>query len=114
MSWGSLYRIALLLLPAGLRRKHGLAMESLFARELERASERGRLHGALAGAAGVWDVVRRGVYEQLRQSPDTAGEGRDHRPLERWSMGAEGPEPLGTILRGPCMSQPTTQQLLRR
>ena len=50
MSWTSVFRLALHLLPAELRRKHGLAMEALFTRELGRARVRGRLHVALVGA----------------------------------------------------------------
>jgi lipopolysaccharide export LptBFGC system permease protein LptF len=90
MSWASVYRLALRLLPPRLRRKHGIAMEALFARELGRARARGRLHGTLTGAAGVWDVIRRGAYEHLHTSQDFA---EDHRGL---------------------MPQPTTRQLLRR
>jgi len=90
MSWTSVYRLALQLLPPELRRKHGIAMEALFECELGRARARGRLHGALAGAAGVWDVVRRGAYEHLRASRDVAEDRRDVVP------------------------QPTTRQLLRR
>ncbi len=61
MSWTSAYRAALHLLPTALRRKHGAAMEALFERELGRARSRGWLHGALTGAAGIRDVVWRGV-----------------------------------------------------
>jgi lipopolysaccharide export LptBFGC system permease protein LptF len=87
LSWTRAYRLALRLLPAGLRREHGPAMEALFARELGRARARGRLHGARAGAAGVWDAVRRGAYERVRPSrhPD-----------------------------GPRVPQPTAPALLRR
>jgi lipopolysaccharide export LptBFGC system permease protein LptF len=95
MSWRRTYRLALHLLPAGLRCKHGPAMETLFARELETACARGWLHGALTGAAGVWDVVRRGAYEQVR--PGRAA--REHRDIN---------------LGGPHMPQPTARQLLRR
>ena len=91
MSWHRGYRLALHLLPPTLRRKHGAAMEALFARELERACERGRLHGALAGAAGVWDVVRRGAYECARVRADATF----------------GDSPM------PQPPQPTTRQLLR-
>ena len=105
MSWTSVYRVALHLLPAGLRRKHGIAMEDLFAREIARARARGRLHVTLAGAAGIWDVIRRGAYEQVRpkhvSAGDTAGEHHDHAVQEGWSMDAHVP-------------QPTTRQLLRR
>lgn len=119
MNWASAYRLALHLLPAGLRRKHGAAMEALFARDLGRARARGRLHGAFAGAAGIWDVVRRGAYELVRPVCDTAGERRDHRSRERWSMDAHGRRPAGANLGGPHMGgphmpQPTTRQLLRR
>lgn len=65
--WIRVYRLALRMLPAELRRKHGSAMEALFGRELERARSRGRARGALAAARGVWDVVQRGAYERLRR-----------------------------------------------
>lgn len=113
MSWTSVFRLALHLLPAGLRRKHGPAMESLFARELARASARGRLHGALAGAVCVWDVLRRGAYEQVRPALGAAGE-RGGRSREEWSIDAHGPRPAGANPGGPHMPQPTTGQLLRR
>ena len=101
MSWTRTYRLALYLLPGALRHKHGLAMEALFARELQRARERGRLDGVLAGAAGVWDAVRRGVYEQLRPGwgRDSAGERPDHSPSEWWNIDAHDPLPAGAALR---------------
>lgn len=119
MSWTRTYRLALHLLPVGLRRKHGEAMENLFARELQRARERGRLEGVLAGAAGVWDVVRRGVYEQVRPAWGrvAAGERRDSSPSEWWYIDAHEPQPAGANLGdigGPHMPQYTTWQLLRR
>lgn len=118
MSWARGYRLALLLLPAVLRRKHGPAMETLFARELGRARERGRLHGTLAGAAGVWDVVRRGAYERVRPGGAVASERGDHRPREAWNdvwnVHAHGPLPAGATPGGPPMPQPTTGRLLRR
>jgi lipopolysaccharide export LptBFGC system permease protein LptF len=114
MSWTSAYRLALHLLPAGLRRKHGPAMEALFARELGRARGRGRLHGALAGAAGVWDVVQRGAYEQVRPARHAAGERRDRRSRETQRMDAHGPRPAGANLGGSHVPQPTPGQLLRR
>ncbi|HEU4629452.1 MAG TPA: LptF/LptG family permease [Gemmatimonadaceae bacterium] len=114
MSWIRTYRLALQLLPAGLRRKHGPAMVALFARELGRARARGRLHGALAGAAGIWDVIRRGAYEHVCAARDTAAERRDHGSPEAWSMDAHGPHAAGANLGGPPMPQPTTRQLLRR
>jgi lipopolysaccharide export LptBFGC system permease protein LptF len=92
MNWARIYRLALNVLPARLRRKHGVAMETLFARELELARTRGWLQGALAGVAGVWDVVRRGVYEAARGNHDVVDEHRDC----------------------PLMQQPTARQLLRR
>ncbi len=114
MTWTSAYRVALHLLPAGLRRKHGPAMEVLFARELERARARGGVHGALAGAAGVWDVVRRGASEQVRPGRGAAGDRRDQRTREGWNIDAHGPHPAGANLGGPHMPQPTPPQLLRR
>lgn len=92
MTWTTIYRLALWTLPAGLRRKHGPAMEALFARELARASARGWLRGVWAGAAGIWDVLRRGAYEQMRPNHVVAS----------------------TNLGGPPMPQPTTRQLLLR
>ena len=41
-------------------------MQKLFALELENARARGPLHEAVAGVAGVWDVVQRSAYELLR------------------------------------------------
>lgn len=66
MSWASVYRLALHLLPARLRRKHGHAMEDLFTRELAQARTQGWLQTARVGAGGVWDVIRRAVYEHAR------------------------------------------------
>ena len=66
MSWASVYRMALHLLPARLHRKHGHAIEELFTRELAQARTQGWLQTALVGAGGVWDVIRRAVYEQAR------------------------------------------------
>lgn len=114
MSWTTAYRLALYVLPAPLRRKHGPAMEVLFARELEQARARGRLHGALVGTAGVWDVVRRAVYEQARPGHDVAGERHEHPSDEHWSTDAHGPHSVGANLGDPHMPQPTTGQLLRR
>ena len=84
----SVYRLALHLLPAELRRKHGAAMETLFAGELKHARSRGRLHEAVAGVTGIWDVVQRSAYELVR--------------MNDIQMGA------------PYMSLPTTRQLLLR
>lgn len=92
MSWPRVYRLTLRLLPGGLRRKHGPAMEALFARELERARARGRLPGALAGAAGVWDAAWRGAYEWFRPQPT----------------------PASAHFEGPHMPQITTREFLRR
>lgn len=116
MSWTRTYRIALYLLPVALRRKHGEAMETLFARELQRARERGRLEVVLAGAAGVWDVVRRGAYEKVRPAwgREIAGEHRDHSPSEPWNIDALEPQPAGANLGGSLMPHYTTRQLLRR
>lgn len=113
MIWTRTYRLALHLLPVALRSKHGAAMEALFARELRRARERGRLEGVLAGAAGVWDVVRRGAYELVR--PRYAASER-HAPTdsEWWNIDALEPQPAGANLGGPHMPQYTTGQLLRR
>ena len=73
MSWMHFYRLALCLLPVALRNRQAAAMEALFARELERARARGWLYGALAGAAGIWDVVRRAAYEHVRPRRGSAG-----------------------------------------
>jgi lipopolysaccharide export LptBFGC system permease protein LptF len=118
MSWMRTYRLALHLLPVGLRRKHGPAMEALFERELRRARERGRLEGILAGVAGVWDVIRRSAYEQVRPQERPGGSAavgrRDQRPSEWWNTDAHGPQPAGANLGGPHMPQYTTRQLLHR
>lgn len=68
-----IYRVALRLLPITLRDKHGAAMAELFARELEHARVRGRLHVAFVGAAGLWDVMKRAVYERVRPAPNAEG-----------------------------------------
>src|SRR4051812_4361409 len=91
MSWASVYRLVLRLLPATLRHKHGAAMEALFARELAQAHTVGWLQRARVGMASVWDVVRRAVYERLRVSRDVANDPRDS-----------------------CVPLPTSRQLLRR
>jgi lipopolysaccharide export LptBFGC system permease protein LptF len=116
MSWTRAFRLSLYMLPLALRRKHAEAMEALFARELQRARERGRLEATLAGAAGVWDVIRRGAYEQLRPGwrHSAAGEHREHSPSESWSIDAHGPRQAGANLGAPHMPQYTTRQLLRR
>ena len=75
------FRLALRLLPAELRLKHGPAMEALFAQECGEARARGRLPGALAGAAGVWDVVARATYEQMRSNQSDNTTGSLHMPL---------------------------------
>jgi lipopolysaccharide export LptBFGC system permease protein LptF len=106
VTWTRAYRLTLHLLPAGLRRKHGPAMEALFARELEQARARGRVHGALAGAAGVWDVIRRGAYEQLRPERDPA--------REPWMLDARGPQPAGARLTGSHTPSFPMRALLRR
>jgi lipopolysaccharide export LptBFGC system permease protein LptF len=81
MSWTTLYRIALHLLPSRLRLKHGGAMEALFARDLERARAMGTLHGAIAGMTGVCDVLRRGAYEHARSRLGSTRARRDPPPL---------------------------------
>jgi len=83
MSWTSVYRLALRLLPAGLRDKHGLAMEVLFAREIENARAHGWSSVAYVGMASVWDVARRSVYEQMRSQRDTVGEPTARELLRR-------------------------------
>lgn len=114
MSWTSIYHHALRTLPAELRRKHGAAMEDLFARELGQARERGGLFGVFAGAAGVWDVVQRGAYERVRMGRESLGEGRDHGPLEIWNLDARREDPAGATPGSPSMPKPATRQLLRR
>lgn len=92
MSWARAYRLALHLLPGELRRKHGPAMETLFEREVERARERGSLHGVLAGVAGIGDVVWRALYELVRPGRGAVAAHGDH----------------------PAKPRPTTGQLMRR
>src|SRR5690606_20838665 len=114
MSWTRTYRLALYVLPTGLRRKHGSAMERLFARELQRARERSRLQGMAAGAAGIWEVVRRGAYDQVRPSCDVPAESHDVMPWERWDIHAHEPQRAGADSGDPHMQNYTTRQLLRR
>ncbi len=73
-----LYALALRLLPDHLQTKHGAAMEQLFAQELKWARTRGRLAAALAGAAGLWDIVHRALYESRpgRSTPQRALQSR--------------------------------------
>lgn len=114
MSWPAAYRLALRLLPVGLRRKHGPAMEILFARELGRARERGTLAGVVAGAEGLWDVVRRGAYEQLRAGHGGLDAQADARPESTWHMNARTSLAAGAHFGDSFMPQPTTGELLRR
>lgn len=83
-----LYRLMLHLLPTALRRKHGTDMESLFARELEQARARGRLHAVVASVMGIGDVMQRSAYELLRMGD--------------------------TQMERPPLQLPTTRELLRR
>jgi lipopolysaccharide export LptBFGC system permease protein LptF len=114
VSWTTAYRLALRLLPTALRRKHGPAMEALFACELERARARHWLHGARTGAAGVWDVVRRGAYEHVRPGRGAGGERDGRHPWERWSIDAHGPRLASANIGGPYVPQPARSLLLRR
>lgn len=66
MNWTRSYGLALRLLPSGLRRKHGNAMENLFRRDLNAAAARGRSYAARTGALAIWDVLRRAAYEHSR------------------------------------------------
>jgi lipopolysaccharide export LptBFGC system permease protein LptF len=112
MRWTRFYRLTLWMLPSALRRKHGRAMEDLFASQLERALARGSRFGALTGVAGVWDVVRRGAYERLRVVPRFL-RGRGEGPQERRSPNQAG-ERAGVHLGGLPMSRPTTREILCR
>ena len=85
---GRAYRVVLYLLPAELRRKHGAAMETLFARELEHARTHGVVRVAIAAVGGVGDVVLRSAYEVVRPA-------------------------RGTHMSVPPAPLPTTRQLLR-
>jgi hypothetical protein len=109
--WTSLYRLALQVLPIGLRLKHGPAMERLFAQELARARERGRLTGALAGAAGLSDVVGRGVYERVRAVRASLRALRGERAQGSWT-----PRQVLNSANLGALSMPdaTTRRLLRR
>lgn len=114
MSWTRTYRLALHALPAGLRRKHGPAMEALFARELQRARESGRLEATLAGSAGLWDVARRSAYELVRPALRAASERHAHTDSEWWDIDAHEPQQAGANPGGQPMPKYTTRQLLRR
>ncbi len=94
-----LYRMALLLLPAELRRKHGAVMETLFAREVDNARAQGRLHGVLAAVTGIWDVLTRASYEHVRPS---------------YRIDTESAHPEGSHMEGPLVPLPSTARLLRR
>lgn len=118
-SWTRIYRLVLCLLPPALRRKHGPAMEALFARELGRARARGRLHGALAGATGVCDVVRRGVYERMRAERDSGEARHAHPSPERWALDAHrsrlaDPRAESPRAGGPPVPPLSARELLRR
>ncbi|MBA3891934.1 MAG: LptF/LptG family permease [Gemmatimonadaceae bacterium] len=113
MSWTGIYHLVLRLLPAALRSKHGLAMEALFAREQGQARARGRMQGALAGAAGVWDVVRRAAYEHVRHGL-VSSERCTNAPQDAWNIGAHAPQPAGANFGGPTMRELPTRLHLRR
>ena len=81
MSWARVYRLSLRLLPGELRRKHGDAMEALFAREVERARAEHPLRGALAAASGIGDLLRRAAYERVRPVRITAGDAGAHQSM---------------------------------
>lgn len=83
-----IYRLAMHLLPEELHRKHGSAMQALFAREVEHARARGPVHATIAGVSGIWDVVQRSAYELVRMTNNQMGV--------------------------PNVPLPTTRQLLRR
>ena len=70
--WIAVYRRLLSLLPAFLRDKHGEAMVSLYARELEHARTKGAWHLAAAGVAGLYDLLRRSAVESVRARTDAA------------------------------------------
>ena len=114
LSWTSIYRKALLLLPVELRRKHGSAMEALFARDLGRARERGRISEFVAGAAGVWDVLRRAAYEHVTYDGNSLFEPGDDSPRRTWNVAAPGQELAGAYPGGPSMPKLVTGQLVRR
>lgn len=61
--WQRIYAIALRTMPATLRHKHGAAMQALYLRELERATEEGTAAVWHAAVSGLWDVTRRSAYE---------------------------------------------------
>jgi lipopolysaccharide export LptBFGC system permease protein LptF len=94
-----LYRAALHLLPGDLRRKHGAAMETLFVRNVATARAEGRLRGSMAAGAGLWDLVARGVYEQVC-------------PSSHMADGQATAE--GSHMDGPLVPLPSTAHLLRQ
>ena len=114
MTWTRIYGLVLRLLPATLRAKHGAAMEALFAREVGRATAEGAMYGALAGAAGVWDVVRRAAYEHVRRALDVSRVLYTHRPPAEGDMHAHGPRPAGANFGGPPVSHLPIRLHLRR
>lgn len=69
----AVYRFAVHLLPSDLRRSQGAAMEDLFASEIARARTQGWMSGVSAFAAGMWDVIKRAIYERARPSRGPGG-----------------------------------------
>ena len=93
-----LFRFALHLLPADLRRKHGAAMENLFARNVAARRVHGRLPALLTGATQLVDLAKRAAYEHWRANMLTF---------------SRGGHMAQTDLEQPVVAMPTTSQLLR-
>jgi len=66
MSWTTLYRQSLRMLPTELRHKHADAMTAMFEREVARARLRGRFSEFAVATRGLYDVLHRGAYETMR------------------------------------------------
>ncbi len=67
MSAPSAYRVLLRLLPQPLRDAHGDEMEEMFAHELSRARERGRIATARVWLSAFSDAAARTAYEHWRR-----------------------------------------------
>lgn len=113
-SWARVYRLALRLLPATLRRKHGRAMEALFAHELAEASTRGWRQRVRVGVGGVWDVVRRAVYEHARLGHGMTTDLRDSSTKKRTPLDDRSSQLPHGDFGETYVAQPTGHLLLRR
>lgn len=114
----SIYRLALHLLPAKLRIKHGASMEVLYLRELDRAREKGAAHVLMTSALGLADVMRRSVYELQRAAGLTINDfngasNRSHQSQHLLPSVLHSPRDKRPMTN-PNIPLPTPRQLLRQ